>query len=278
MSDSVLDGDAKSVASCLFGLSEDSHWYNIHAAVHRLDVGSVFSVRFMAIPGQPIISCKIPAGVTPSSVFCLQLPPSLVALILEKNKFNHAPVGEAVQPEGSNDGAFFHVQFQYQFLQQVVQAPDASGSGINDNCGTPHDGSVQSPILPPGMECAPPDSLPLSIPVQASDLPVSPVTQMMLDVSLFLQDMEVYRRNRWNGIIASPTMNQYVAEEEADEPPPLPMNQSVADEEMYQSAAEEEIESVPEENVVASPHCGTESLMSQKATPCPILLYVIKLH
>jgi hypothetical protein len=54
MSDSVLDGDAKSVASCLFGLSEDSHWYNIHAAVHRLDVGSVFSVRFMAIPGQPI--------------------------------------------------------------------------------------------------------------------------------------------------------------------------------------------------------------------------------
>ncbi len=61
MSDSsVLDGDAKSVASRLFGLSEDSHWYNIHAAVHRLDVGSVFAVRFMAIPGQPIISCEVP--------------------------------------------------------------------------------------------------------------------------------------------------------------------------------------------------------------------------
>ena len=73
------------------------------------------------------------------------------------------------------------------------------------------------------MECAPPDSLPLSIPVQASDLPASPVTQTTLDVSLFLQDMEVYRRNRHNGIIASPTMYQYAAEEEAYEPPPLPM-------------------------------------------------------
>jgi len=138
-------------------------------------------------------------------------------LILEKNKFNHAPVGEAVQPEGSNNGAFFHVQFQYQFLQQVVQAPDASGSGINYNCESPRDGSVRSPILPTGMECAPPDSLPLSIPVQASDLPVSPVTQTTLDVSLFLQDMEVYRRNRRNGIIASPTIYQYAAEEEADD-------------------------------------------------------------
>jgi hypothetical protein len=224
---SVLDGDAKYVASRLFGLSEDSHWYNIHTAVHRLDVGSVFSVRYTAIPGQPIISCKVPAGVTPSSVFHVQLPPSLVALILEKNKFSHAPMGEAVQPEGSNDGALFHVQFQYHFLQQVVQAPDASGSGINDNCGSPCDGSVRSPILPPGMECAPSDSLPLSIPVQAPDLPVSPVTQTALDVSLFLQDMEVYRQNRHNGIIASLTMNQ--------------------------SAAEEEIESVAEENVVASP-------------------------
>ncbi len=42
-----------------------------------------------------------------------------LAAVLEKNKLNHAPVGEAVQPEGSNDGAFFHVQFQFQFLQHV---------------------------------------------------------------------------------------------------------------------------------------------------------------
>jgi hypothetical protein len=65
---------------------------------------------------------------------------------------------------------------------------------MNDDYCSPSIGSVRSLILAPGTKCAPSDSLPLSIPVWASELPVSPVTQMTLDVTMFLQDMEVYHK------------------------------------------------------------------------------------
>jgi hypothetical protein len=66
---SLHDGDANAFALHLFGSGEDSHRYDVPAAVHRLDVGSVFTVQFVSIPGQPIISYKVPAGATPSSIF-----------------------------------------------------------------------------------------------------------------------------------------------------------------------------------------------------------------
>jgi hypothetical protein len=68
---SLHGGDANAVALYLFREGEDSYWYDVLTAVHRLHVGSVFTVQFVLIPGQPIISCKVPAGATPSSIFCM---------------------------------------------------------------------------------------------------------------------------------------------------------------------------------------------------------------
>jgi hypothetical protein len=172
--------------------ASDSYWYDIPPFPSTHISKKPCLVKFLEIPGHPIIGFSSPEGFVEGSTCRVRIPPDILPHVLKLNKADKAPPAT------------------YLGLEVKWSLPsDASDTdSFTTTIEGPSDNAQPIESLPLSIDEQPHDSLPSSIPMVYGNVSESQMTQTTLDHQELMRDRQVYRQYQAQGVIASPTLYQ----------------------------------------------------------------------
>jgi hypothetical protein len=170
----------------------DSYWYDIPPFPLTPISKKPCLVKFLEIPGHPIIGFSRPEGFVEGSTCRVRIPPDILPQVLNLNKADKAPPASYLGLE----------------VKWSLPSDASDADSFTTTIEGPSDNAKRIESLPLSIDEQPRDSLPSSIPMVYGNVSESQMTQTTLDHQELMRDMEVYRQYWAQGVIASPTLYQ----------------------------------------------------------------------
>jgi hypothetical protein len=172
--------------------ANDSYWYDVPPFPLTHISKKPCLVKFLEIPGHPIIGFSSLEGFVEGITCHVHIPPDILLHVLKLNKVDKAPPATSLGLE----------------VKWSLPNDDSDTDSFTTAIEGPSDNAQPIESLTLSIDEQPRDFLPSSIPMVYGNVSESQMTQTALDHQELMRDMQVYRQYRIQGLIASPTLYQ----------------------------------------------------------------------